>query len=406
MIQPLESRLHLHAGHDHAGTLPVAPPVTIITVPHVELKEGVLTVLGDNRDNHITFERTANRTLTIKFDEHGWVFKASAVKRIFAAGGDGDDTINLGPKNIRAHFHGGRGDDTLTGGNLDDTLNGGHGHDRLSGNYGQDTLWGGARDGNDILNGGPGADLLDGGDGRDLVRFTSGPDVTRHVEGIDAPRRKTLPVELRPDQVGVSIIRDGRRFRARITVLLPAGDHVQFGTLTRGNGESFLHLGASTSIVGPNQGRYAAIARPVRHYVDLPGGGPGTRRFTLLQRSGVIKTVTYEIPPIVFTFEPATLHPGQITDLTTRQVHDGVEATLRFVHGPQHDPRFGTPERNGRNIVLNVDYYQNTTEGIAFPAVVLETDHTFHLGELDPGQYTLTVQSFNKDVKTLTFHLR
>ncbi len=87
-------------------------------------------------------------------------------------GGGGDDTLVaeeakdmfLGATN---EFHGGPGDDLLTGGARNDRLSGDDGRDKLYGNAGMDELRGGS--GNDQLYGGDGPDTLYGGDGADVL---------------------------------------------------------------------------------------------------------------------------------------------------------------------------------------------------------------------------------------------
>lgn len=58
-------------------------------------------------------------------------------------GSDENDRLVFASGDVRAHFRGGRGDDTLIGGPLDDVLTGGPGNDTLRGKGGVDTCSGG-----------------------------------------------------------------------------------------------------------------------------------------------------------------------------------------------------------------------------------------------------------------------
>lgn len=100
-------------------------------------------------------------------------------------GDGGDDTLVaeeakdmfLGATN---EFHGGPGDDLLTGAARNDRLYGDEGNDRLYGTAGMDELRGGS--GNDQLYGGDGPDKLYGGDGADVL---IGDDPTTTSENDD-----------------------------------------------------------------------------------------------------------------------------------------------------------------------------------------------------------------------------
>lgn len=87
-------------------------------------------------------------------------------------------------------FHGGAGDDEVTGGTGrdvlfggagDDTLRGGRGPDVLSGGNGRDFLFGNA--GDDVLRGGAGRDLLNAGRGVDRCRAGSRGEALIGCEG-------------------------------------------------------------------------------------------------------------------------------------------------------------------------------------------------------------------------------
>jgi Ca2+-binding RTX toxin-like protein len=66
-------------------------------------------------------------------------------------GSDENDHLVFASGDVRAHFRGRKGDDTLIGGPLDDVLTGGQGNDTLRGKTGTDTC-----------NGGPGMNTIAG----------------------------------------------------------------------------------------------------------------------------------------------------------------------------------------------------------------------------------------------------
>ena len=114
--------------------------------------------------------------------------------KLIAYGQGGSDTIEVsGNLPYSAEFHGGLGNDTLTGLNGNDTLfgddgndnvRGGNGNDLLEGNAGNDKMDGGAGDdmmyggvGTDSMTGGVGNDTLFGGDNNDSVAGVDGDDI-------------------------------------------------------------------------------------------------------------------------------------------------------------------------------------------------------------------------------------
>jgi len=164
-----------------------------------------LIVVGDDRDNAITFERIGpnvvvrNAGLSLgSFSSSGFtnlivdgrgghdfillgqnwlvastILGGSGNDRIF--GGLADDMIDAGMGRDMVfglsgndRIRGGAGDDFLYGGDGDDTINGDQGNDYLFGESGADSLFG--NDGDDWLFGGLGDDLLDGGKGKNRLR--------------------------------------------------------------------------------------------------------------------------------------------------------------------------------------------------------------------------------------------
>jgi len=96
----------------------------------------------------------------------------------------GDDTVILpidaaaaaasGYNPVVSTFHGGDGNDTITGGNLNDVIHGDAGNDTLIGGAGDDHLMGDG--GKDTLIGGTGDDVLDGGSSTDTVDYSTASD--------------------------------------------------------------------------------------------------------------------------------------------------------------------------------------------------------------------------------------
>ncbi len=81
-------------------------------------------------------------------------------------GGDGNDSTSNGTE-ARLFAYGGNGDDTFSGGSGADVLNGQAGVDRLYGQAGNDALYGGSE--NDLMYGGIGNDILYGEAGNDTM---------------------------------------------------------------------------------------------------------------------------------------------------------------------------------------------------------------------------------------------
>lgn len=105
--------------------------------------------------------------------------RAKSCETIFVLAGAGNDNVSVTPlasHHWKMSFHGGAGDDHLTGGEKNDqlfgdgdndTLDGGEGDDFVDGGAGDDIVMGGV--GNDSLLGGTGNDRLFGGDGDDYL---------------------------------------------------------------------------------------------------------------------------------------------------------------------------------------------------------------------------------------------
>ncbi len=87
-------------------------------------------------------------------------FWLAGITEIRVWGRAGNDVIVASTLDIPVYFHGGAGNDRLTGGRADDVLIGGSGRDRLTGGAGHDILLGG--DDADRLFGSAGSDLLMG----------------------------------------------------------------------------------------------------------------------------------------------------------------------------------------------------------------------------------------------------
>jgi Ca2+-binding RTX toxin-like protein len=106
--------------------------------------QGVLTVIGDAKDNTITVGRDAAGMILVNngqvsIDGGAPTVDNTALVSVFGVAGN--DTISLDETNgalSRANLFGGAGNDTLTGGSGDDTLDGGAGNDTLIGGAGND----------------------------------------------------------------------------------------------------------------------------------------------------------------------------------------------------------------------------------------------------------------------------
>src|SRR4051812_17344044 len=154
-------------------------------VPAVTAKfsaAGVLTIMGDNKDNQITVSSNAAGKLQIS-NGHGAVkimgrqAKVAKATLIQVLGKGGNDNISLDETRRslpRANVFGGDGDDTINGGSGIDQLFGQAGNDSLSGKTGADLLSGG--DGDDTLIGGGGGDQVFGGAGHDPAVLEPGRD--------------------------------------------------------------------------------------------------------------------------------------------------------------------------------------------------------------------------------------
>ena len=159
---------------------------------------GVLTVIGDFRNNQITISSNAAGRLRVNNGAVRIVGRPPIVARanlIQVLGKGGNDVITLNETRRtlpRANLIGGIGNDTLTGGSSTDQLvgqggndtlfgkggvdilSGGLGNDVLTGGTGNDQVFGEAGDDQMIWNQGEGSDLNEGGDGNDTVVVNGG----------------------------------------------------------------------------------------------------------------------------------------------------------------------------------------------------------------------------------------
>src|SRR4029078_12186170 len=125
---------------------------------------GLLSVIGDQLDNHIVVSRAAAGHILINGGAGSITGGVSAVANtslIQVFGQAGNDQISLNEANgalPSANLFGGAGNAILTGGSGNDLLFGQTGNDTLLGKGGIDLLFGGAD--NDILTGGTGNDQV------------------------------------------------------------------------------------------------------------------------------------------------------------------------------------------------------------------------------------------------------
>jgi len=141
---------------------------------------GVVTVMGDNQANTITFSRDAAGRILVNggaVPVQGGTATVANTYLLEAYGQKGNDVITLNEANgalPAANLFGGAGNDVLTGGSGNDQLFGQADHDTLLGKGGNDFLFGGA--GNDTLTGGDGDDQMFGEAGDDRMIWNPGDD--------------------------------------------------------------------------------------------------------------------------------------------------------------------------------------------------------------------------------------
>jgi Ca2+-binding RTX toxin-like protein len=147
---------------------------------HFDNSRGVLTVVGDNRDNRITVGRAAGGTINVNDGGvriHGPRATVDNVRLIRVFGNGGSDALTLDEANgvlPRAQLFGGSGNDRIVGGSGDDQLFGGSGDDTLIGARGADRVFGNSGNDRMIWNPGEGSDVNEGGDGVDTVEVNGG----------------------------------------------------------------------------------------------------------------------------------------------------------------------------------------------------------------------------------------
>lgn len=262
------------------------------------LKNGVLTVTGDETDNHFSFVR--HDTLLDVVQTVGGqdfvlsTFSVRHVKQIIAYGNDGDDLIVVGPKNIPSTLIGGRGNDTLSGSAANDLLDGGRGDDFLSGGSGVDTLSGGRGDGNDTVNGGPGRDTLTGGAGDDTRQISvDTDDAVDLFEHFDHLGLNSLPFTIRDGQLSTRIRAENGQTTLRVAVTVSdSGYSVAFGPLTA-NPDGSLSILLSGTQVGANFAVLPAFFTRQSYY-DLTNLTPGPHALHIRQPSGLIRTIEFQ----------------------------------------------------------------------------------------------------------------
>src|SRR3954471_15552812 len=136
---------------------------------------GILTIIGDDRDNALTAARDIAGTILVFIVGNprtvaGGLRTVGNTSLIRMLGLNGNDVLLIDDSNgamPSANLFGGEGDDRLTGSRSADLLDGGPGNDILFGGDGDDRLIGGP--GNDTLIGGRGTDQLIGGEGDDQI---------------------------------------------------------------------------------------------------------------------------------------------------------------------------------------------------------------------------------------------
>src|SRR5690242_19733022 len=152
---------------------------------------GLLSAIGDNLNNTITFSRNAAGNILVNggaVSIKGGTPTVANTGRIQGFGLGGDDNLALDEANgalPAAQLFGGAGNDVLTGGSGSDQLFGQAGNDTLLGRGGNDLLFAG--DGNDTLTGGDADDQVFGQRGVDRMIWNPGDDtdLDEGGEGVD-----------------------------------------------------------------------------------------------------------------------------------------------------------------------------------------------------------------------------
>jgi Ca2+-binding RTX toxin-like protein len=153
--------------------------------------QGVLTVIGDARDNTIVVSRDAAGAILVDGGAvavRGGRATVANTSLIQMFGLGGNDNLDLDETNgalPNANIFGGSGNDTIIGGSGNDLLFGESGNDTLLGKGGADLLFGG--DGNDVLTGGTGDDQVFGQGGNDRMIWNpgDGTDLNEGGDGVD-----------------------------------------------------------------------------------------------------------------------------------------------------------------------------------------------------------------------------
>jgi Ca2+-binding RTX toxin-like protein len=190
---------------------------------------GILTVLGDAKDNTIEVSRNAAGSILVNSGAVtvlGGVATVANTKLIQIFGLDGNDQLSLNETNgalPSANIVGGAGNDTITGGSGNDQLFGESGNDTLLGKGGDDLLFGG--NGNDILIGGAGTDQVFGqsGDDRMIWNPGDGTDVNEGGAGNDT-------VEINGGNASENFTIAANGTRVRFDRVSPAPFTVDIGT--------------------------------------------------------------------------------------------------------------------------------------------------------------------------------
>lgn len=137
----------------------------------VDVVSGVLQIGGTDGNDTVVVQQTAS-TLNVTVNGSVTSVPRSAVLRINAHLGGGDDRYDGNGVSIRQWVYAGAGDDHVTGGEGVDILYGEGGNDVLRGQGAKDFLFGQA--GVDQLDGGSGPDWLNGGAGSDVMFAVDG----------------------------------------------------------------------------------------------------------------------------------------------------------------------------------------------------------------------------------------
>jgi Ca2+-binding RTX toxin-like protein len=137
-------------------------------------KERIYEDITDGNENFTVTQSGDTITVSTRLNGKDFSQDFTGITKIFAEGGQGNDTLDLSGVQVVTELSGGIGQDVLRGGAAQDTIRGGDGDDDIFGNGGADFLFG--EQGQDEIAGGAGDDYLSGGGSNDTLSGDQGSD--------------------------------------------------------------------------------------------------------------------------------------------------------------------------------------------------------------------------------------